>query len=121
MSRSLASDRCGRRTRHDGLGTAALRAAYRRHDTAYASSADCVLVPEQTLVATMRDLMVGDELRGIALDQTTAAFARVVIALEDFQAQTPPARGLVPALQGDCVDIHQSAKRPTALLQPASV
>jgi hypothetical protein len=55
-----------------------------------------VLIPEQPLVTAMRGLMVADELRRIALEQTAAALARVVIAFEYLEAQATPARSLIP-------------------------
>jgi hypothetical protein len=59
----------------------------------------------------MRDLMVGDELRGIALEQTAAALASIVIALEDFHTQSLPARDLVTKLSRAVVSTsNQSAK-----------
>jgi len=46
----------------------------------------------------MRDLVIADQQRRIALDHAAAALARVAITLEHLQAEALPARCVVPSL-----------------------
>jgi hypothetical protein len=57
-------------------------------------------VPEQPLIATVRDLMVGNQLCCVAIDAATTALAGEPVSYEDSDPQFTPTLKLVPLSPG---------------------